>query len=220
MPVETEDDATRTPRSDSFRASDLGALLAGVVSGSIGAYAYYSDVLRPLAHSFTIWIVLVVAVTAGAPRRRATIRAVGALIAAVLAFYWGKALVYDIKYAGMPYQIDVSTTALWCALAIAGGLLAGFLLNAIGRTDIRGTVATAAAVGLLAADVVRQSGRSGVGVLLLATVVAIGYVGFRGIRSARQAIQVAAYAIPLGGLGFIVVSAPDILEEILIRLEH
>lgn len=219
MPVETEDDATRKPRSDYFRAYDLGAVLAGVASGAAGAYAYYSDALRPLAHSFTIWIVLVVAVTAGAPRRRAAVRAVGALIAAVLAFYWGKALVYSIKYAGMPYQIDVSTTVLWCALAIAGGLLAGFLLSAIGQTDGRGTVATAAVVGLLVADVVRQSDRSGMGVLLLATVVAIGFVGFRGIRSLRQGIQVAAYAIPLGGLGFMVVSAPDILEEVLIRLE-
>ncbi|WP_410652814.1 hypothetical protein [Amycolatopsis sp. cmx-4-54] len=220
MTVETEDDETRTPRSDFFRVSDLGAILAGVISGAVGAYAYYSDMLRPLAHSFTIWIVLVVAVTAGAPRRRAATRAVGALIAAVLAFYWGKALVYGVKYAGMQYQIDVSTTVLWCALAIAGGLLAGFLLSAIGRTDLRGTVATATAVGLLAADVVRQSGRSGIGVLLLATVVAIGFVGFRGIRSVRQGIQVAACAIPLGGLGFIAVSAPDILEEVLIRLEH
>ncbi|MBB5852114.1 hypothetical protein ACFQ05_02420 [Amycolatopsis umgeniensis] len=220
MPVETEDDATRAPRSDYFRASDLGAVLAGVVSGAVGAYAYYSDVLRPLAHSFTIWIVLVVAVTAGAPRRRAVIRATGALIAAVLAFYWGKALFYGIKYEGMPYQIDVSTTTLWCALAIAGGLLAGFLLNTIGRTDIRGTVATAAVIGLLIADVVRQSGRSGIGVLLLATAVAIGFVGFRGIRSVRQGIQVTACAIPLGGLGFVVVSAPDIIEEVLIRLEH
>ncbi len=206
------------PRSDYFRVADLGAVLAGVASGAAGAYAYYSDPLRPLAHSFTIWIVLVVAVTAGAPRRRAAVRAAGALIAAVLAFYWGKALVYGIKYAGMPYQIDASTTVLWCTLAIAGGLLAGFLLSMIGRTDIRGTVATAAVVGLLVADVVRQSGRSGIGVLLLATVVAIGFVGFRGIRSLRQGIQVAAYAIPLGGLGFVVVSAPDILEEVLIRL--
>ncbi|RSM58988.1 hypothetical protein DMH03_24145 [Amycolatopsis sp. WAC 01376] len=218
MPIEAEDDATRAPRSDYFRAFDLGAILAGVASGAVGAYAYYSDVLRPLAHSFTIWIVLVVAVTAGAPRWRAAARAVGALIAAVLAFYWGKALVYGVKYAGMPYEIDVSTTVLWCALAIAGGLIAGFLLSVIGRSDLRGTVATAVVVGLLVADVVRQSGRSGVGVLLLATVVAIGFVGIRGIRSLRQGLQVAAYAIPLAGLGFMIVSAPDFLEEVLIRL--
>ncbi|WP_410579708.1 hypothetical protein [Amycolatopsis sp. lyj-108] len=173
---------------------------------------------KKLAHSFTIWIVLVVAVTAGAPRRHAAVRAVGTLIAAVLAFYWGKALVYGVEYAGMPYEIDVSTTVLWCAMAIAGCLIAGFLVSTIGRSDIRGTVATATIVGLLVADVVRQSSRSGLGVLLLATVVAIGFVGIRGIRSLRQGLQVAAYAIPLAGRGFMIVSAPDFLEEVVIRL--
>ncbi|MFJ4101714.1 hypothetical protein [Amycolatopsis japonica] len=171
-----------------FGFSEVAVLVAGVVSGAVGAYAYYSESLRPLAHSFTLWIVLIVAVVPGMPRRRAVIRAVGALIAAVLAFYLGKAWVYDVKYEGT-YRIDPSTLVLWCGLAVAAGLVAGLLLDAVGRADRRGTLATAAVVGLLIGDLVRRSDRSGVGTLAVATAIAIAFVAWRGIRSPRQAAE-------------------------------
>ncbi|WP_143267840.1 DUF6518 family protein [Amycolatopsis alba] len=192
------------------------AFVAGAASGALGAYAYYSEALRPLAHSFTIWIVLIVAVVPGLPRRRAVVRAVCALVAAVLAFYVGKAVMYSIKYAGMPYTIDLSKLVLWCGLAVAGGVVAGFLFEALGRTDRRGTVATAAVLGLLVADLVRRSDRFGVETLLVATVIAIVFVAWRGIRSPRQAAKVALAAVPMGLLGFVIVSAPDFFEGLLI----
>ncbi|EMD24528.1 hypothetical protein [Amycolatopsis azurea] len=103
--------------SEYFRVSDAVAIVAGAASGALGAYAYYNELLQPLAHSFTIWIVLIVAVVPGMPRRRAMVRAVFALIAAVLAFYPGKAVMYGFKYAGMPYQVDPSTLVLCCGAA-------------------------------------------------------------------------------------------------------
>ena len=63
---------------------DAAALLGGLVSGAIGAYAYYSPSLRPLAHAFTLWIALLAAVVPGARDTRAIVRAVVALAAAVL----------------------------------------------------------------------------------------------------------------------------------------
>jgi len=202
--------------SEYFRVSDAVVIVAGAASGALGAYAYYNELLQPLAHSFTIWIVLIVAVVPGMPRRRAMVRAVFALIAAVLAFYPGKAVMYGFKYAGMPYQVDPSTLVLWCGLAVAAGLVAGLLFAAVGRTDRRGTVATAALVGLLVADLVRRSDRFGVETLLVATLIAIVFVAWRGIRSPRQAGQVALAAVPMGLLGFVIVSAPDFFEGLLL----
>ncbi|UUV34491.1 hypothetical protein NQK81_13920 [Amycolatopsis roodepoortensis] len=205
-------EAAREPVSGHFGFSDVVVIAAGAVSGAVGAYAYYSEPLRPLAHSFTLWIVLIVAVVPGMPRRRAVVRAVCALIAAVLVFYLGKAVMYGVKYAGMPYRIDLPTLVLWCGLAVAGGVVAGLLLDAVGRTDRRGTMATAAVVGLLVADLVRRSDRSGVGTLAVATAFAIAFVAWRGIRTPRQAARVALAALPMGLAGLVVVSAPDFFE--------
>ncbi|MER7864929.1 DUF6518 family protein [Amycolatopsis japonica] len=194
-----------------FGLSEVAVLVAGAVSGAVGAYAYYSESLRPLAHSFTLWIVLIVAVVPGMPRRRAVIRAVCALIAAVLAFYLGKAWIYGVKYEST-YLIDPSTLVLWCGLAVAAGLVAGLLLDAVGRADRRGTLATAAVVGLLIGDLVRRSDRSGVATLAVATAIAIAFVAWRGIRSPRQAAEVAVVALPMGLLGLVIASAPDFFE--------
>ncbi|MFC3452221.1 hypothetical protein [Amycolatopsis speibonae] len=69
MSVEVGNDPAGKRASDYFGVSDVAVIAAGAVSGAVGAYAYYySDLLRPLAHSFTIWIVLIVAVVPGMPR--------------------------------------------------------------------------------------------------------------------------------------------------------
>ncbi|WP_161630705.1 hypothetical protein [Amycolatopsis decaplanina] len=79
-------------------------------------------------------------------------------------------------------------------------------------------MATAAVVGLLVADLVRRSDRSGVGTLSVATAIAIVFVAWRGIRSPRQAAQVALVALPMGLAGIVVVSAPDFLELLFANL--
>ncbi|WP_157376253.1 hypothetical protein [Amycolatopsis keratiniphila] len=108
--------------------------------------------------------------------------------------------------------MNLPTLVLWCGLAVAGGVVAGLLLSAVGRPDRRGTVATAAVVGLLLGDLVRRSDRFGVGTLAIATALAIAFVAWRGIRSSRQAAQVALAALPMGLLGLVIASAPDFLE--------
>ncbi|MET8853112.1 hypothetical protein [Amycolatopsis sp. NPDC004625] len=90
--------------------TDGAALLGGLVSGAIGAYAYYSPSLRPLAHAFTLWIALLAAVVPGARDARAIARAVVALATAVVAFYCGKDVMYGIKYPGMPYSVNAGSS--------------------------------------------------------------------------------------------------------------
>ncbi|WP_125689984.1 hypothetical protein [Amycolatopsis sp. WAC 04169] len=67
-------------------------------------------------------------------------------------------------------------------------------------------------MGPLLGDLVRRSDRFGVGTLAVATALAIAFVAWRGIRSSRQAVQVALAVVPMGLLGLVIVSAPDFLE--------
>jgi len=196
--------------------SDGAALLGGLVSGAIGAYAYYSPVLRPLAHAFTLWIALLAAVVPGARDGRAIARAIVALEAAVVAFYYGKDVMYGIKYPGMPYSVNLEQLGLWCFLAAVAGTAAGLVFGPIGREDVRGTVSTALAAGLLLGEVVRRSDRADGPVFTVVTLLALGLVLGRGIRSRSQAVRVVAWTVPMALAGFLLVSGPDVLEQILL----
>jgi len=70
--------------------SGVLAVLTGATSGAFGAYSYYNDLLRPLAHVFSIWIVLAVALSVRQTPRQAMFRTTVGLVAAVIAFYVGK----------------------------------------------------------------------------------------------------------------------------------
>ncbi|WP_410616662.1 hypothetical protein [Amycolatopsis sp. lyj-109] len=196
--------------------SDGAALLGGLVSGAFGAYAYYSPTLRPLAHAFTLWIALLAAVVPGARDGRAIARAIVALVAAVLAFYYGKDVMYGVKYPGMPYLISTEQIVLWCVLAAVAGTAAGLVFGPIGREDVRGTVSTALAAGLVIGEVVRRSDRTDGIVFAVATLLALGLVLARGIRSRPQAVRVAGWTVPMALAGFLLVSGPDLLEQILL----
>jgi hypothetical protein len=197
-------------------ASDGAALLGGLVSGSLGAYAYYSPELRPLAHAFTLWIALLAAVVPGVRDGRAIARAIVALETAVVAFYYGKDVMYGIKYPGMPYSVSLEQLGLWCVLAAFAGTAAGLVFGPIGREDRRGTVSTALAAGLLIGEVVRRSDRTDGVVFVVATLLALGLVLARGIRSRRQAVRVAGWTVPMTLAGFLLVSGPDVLEQIVL----
>ncbi|MDX3194455.1 hypothetical protein PV458_39180 [Streptomyces sp. MN03-5084-2B] len=204
------------PETRRITVADGAALLGGLVSGAFGAYAYYSPALRPLAHAFTLWIALLAAVVPGARDGRAIARAIVALEAAVLAFYYGKDVMYGVRYPGMPYLISTEQVVLWCILAAFAGTAAGLVFGPIGRTDLRGTLSTALAAGLLIGEAVRRSDRADGVVFAVATLLALGLVLGRGIRSRPQAVRVAGWTVPMALAGFLLVSGPDVLEQILL----
>lgn len=138
------------------------------------------------------------------------------LVAAVLAFYYGKEVMYGFKYPGTSYSVNPEQIALWCVLAVAAGVVAGLVFGPIGRPDLRGSLGTAAAAGLLVGEVVRRLDRPDGVVFTVITVLAIAFVLARGVRSARQAGHIAGWTIPLGPAGYLLVSAPDVLEQMVV----
>lgn len=190
---------------------------AGVLSGGFAAVAYYTPLLRSLPHSFGIWIVLVVVVTRRQEPAQAVVRAVIALESAVVAFYVGKAVCYGIKYPGMPYGISTANLAIWSVLAALAGVLFGLSFRLAGRDDRWGVLATAAIVGLLLGDAFRQIrfAPADEPALTLFTVAAVSLVLWLGSRSPPQLFRISALAIPLTVVGFVVATAPDLLEQLI-----
>lgn len=135
----------------------MPALAAGGVTGMVVAYSYYDRLLRPLAHTVGLWILLAVAVSAGQTARRAILRTSTAVLAAIVALHLGQRLIYWIKYAGDAYAFGLRSFGLWSLLALAAGAVLGPVFARIGRSDWPGSGATAAAVGLLVADVFRRT---------------------------------------------------------------
>ncbi|MET7997673.1 hypothetical protein ABZU76_43000 [Amycolatopsis sp. NPDC005232] len=194
-------------------AGEALAVAGGLLSGAFAAFAYYNEVLRLLAHAFVLWIALVVAVSAGRGPRRAYVRTVAALLPAVVAFYVGKKVMYGLKYPGMPYAIDTQTLLLWCFLAVLAGTL-GLAFRFVGAPTRAGTLATAAAVGLLFADAVREWSRLGSPALAAATLLALGVVLGLGVRSRRQLGFVALWVVPFALAATVLVALPDVLESL------
>ena len=202
----------------SDRPGLLAAVAGGLLTGGFAAWAYYSDTYRPLAHTFGLWITLVVLLSA---RRRvgwAVVRSVLALATAVVTFYVGKQVMYGIEYPGMPYALNREQITQWLVLAVIAGALSGVLFSRAGQDDRAGAVATAGAVGLLVGDAVRRCWTYGVvdPVVPAAAVLFIGLVLAGTVRSGRQLGRVALWTAPMAVLGAVLVSAPDALEQVLI----
>lgn len=105
-------------------------LVVGAGSGALGSYFYYNDPWRPLAHTFGLWILVTVCLAAGRSVRHGVVAATTALVAAVLAFHLGRDVIYGMRYAGMPYEINADTLMLWIVLALVAGPLLGSWLVA------------------------------------------------------------------------------------------
>jgi Family of unknown function (DUF6518) len=135
----------------------VAALAAGLITGGFAAWAYYDDRLRPLAHSFGLWIALLALLSAGRRPRRAVVHACAALVAAVIAFYVGKKVVYSIDYPGMPYLLNIPVLTEWLLLAVVAGATLGWAFSWAGRPGRAGAPGTAAVIGLLVADAYRRS---------------------------------------------------------------
>ena len=101
------DTATPTHRRTALTWGDGCTALTAVIVGVFGAFSYYGDtVLRPFAHTFGIWILLVSVVSARQSVLCGAIRGGLALLTSVVSFFYGKQIYYDILYPGpgFPYR--------------------------------------------------------------------------------------------------------------------
>lgn len=205
----------RTPLRGSRAAA---ALASGIVTGGFAAWAYYDDLYRPLAHSFGLWIAMLALLSAGQRPRRAIVHSCAALAAAVLAFFIGKHVMYGIEYPGMPNAINMSELVEWLVLSVVAGGLLGWAFSWAGRPGYSGAVGTAAVIGLLVADAYRRSSNypADAPVVGIFAVLAVVVVLCVTVRSWRQAAVVAGCALPCAVAGWLLVSAPDLLEQVLI----
>ncbi|WP_024877431.1 DUF6518 family protein [Saccharomonospora piscinae] len=197
---------------------ELLVALAGLLTGAFAAVAYYSPLLRSLAHTFVIWTALAAVVAAGQSPRTAVVRVSIALLGAVSAFYSGKAVVYGVLYSGGALPLNLFDLLVWGGLAVVAGVVLGLGLRAVGDSGARGTVATASALGLMWGDVVRRTGLvfSPDPALVAVTGLLTAVLLLLGSRSRAQAARIALLAVPLTVPGFLLVSAPDLLEQLLI----
>lgn len=206
------------PRVRAFPLRCLIAVGAGLATGSFAAWAYYDDTFRPLAHSFSLWILTVALLSARQRRRHAIAASFLALALAVVAFYVGKQVMYGLDYPGMPYSINAADLVEWLVLAVVAAVLLGGVFAPIGTPGHAGSIGTAIAVGLLVGDAWRRTwfGPAGAWVLIGFAVLAIAAVLIVAVRSGRQLLPIAGWSAPASVLAVALVSAPDALEQVLV----
>ena len=191
------------------------AVAGGALTGGFAAWAYYGEVFRPLAHTFGLWIALLALLSARRPVRDAVLRSVLALAAAVMTFYVGKDVMYGIEYPGLPSSVDADQLVQWLVLAAVAGSLLGWAFHGIGRPGHAGAASTAAALGLLAADAYRRSSNYHEDALVVVGLAALAAVAVLAVavRSPRQLPEIALWTLPAAAAGWLLVSAPDLLEQ-------
>jgi len=183
---------------------------AGAVTGLIAAISYYDRLLRPLAHTFGLGILLAVIASAGQAPRRAAVRASTAILAAIVAFHLGQRLIYQIKYPGDAYAFNGSSLALWALLALAAGMVLGPIFARIGRADWVGSAAAASAVGLLAADLHRRTHNYPEDSVTLLTFTVLAAIVILVLTAAtrRQLIRTALLILPCAVLSYLLITSP------------
>lgn len=204
---------------DGVRYPVVMCAVAGAGVGGFGAFAYYSPLLRPLAHTLGMWLLLAVLVSARRPLRQAILFATTALVAAVPAFYAGRALIYDARHPGGSSSIDGATVLLWVVLALLAGPLLGAVAHRVGTPDRLGALSSGTTVGLLVADVARRASRypNQVEVLLVFLGLAVAAVWLRARPLTRDQLPTFLLTLPVAVLcGYVLVSAPDLLEDLLV----
>lgn len=130
---------------------DGATALAAVAVGVFGAISYYGDtILRPFAHTFGIWILLVAVVGARQSLFRGAIRGGAALLISVVSFFYGKQIYYDILYPGpgFPYRVAPTDLLFWGMLGLVGGAVLGVVASRIGPAGWVPAAAGALLMGL------------------------------------------------------------------------
>ena len=196
-------------------ATDTGL---GVVSGTVGAYcvkdfisAQYGP--KTIGHSVGLWLFLAVLVSVRNPLPRAVVRSVTLLVASVAAFYVSK------KYLPGPagYLFEVDNWVLWSLAAVPGGVGIGVLGALLCRQRWLGAGALALLIGMFCGDAYHRFHLYGVvdwamkldGLFILCVLVI-------GVRSLPQLARLAALLIPLSVAGYLLTSAPNWAEQILV----
>ncbi|GAA1219676.1 hypothetical protein [Prauserella alba] len=195
----------------SLRDSVIPAV-TGLLAGAAVAWSYYDDVLRSLAHTFTVWVVLAVLVARRRTPADAYARVTALLLAAVASFYGFRSVFYVVLYGGF-YPPPLMRLVTWFVLALVAGLVLAFVLRHVGVDGWWGALACAGAIGLVIGDLVRRFDADDVA-LLAVSGAAVGVIAWLGVPSARQAARVAAAVVPCAVLGFGVVLLPDLFEDL------
>ncbi len=192
----------------------LLATVAGTAMAVAAVYAYYNDPWRPLAHVLAPWAVLAVAVAFRRPLLPAVAASVASLASAVVTFYVGLKVGHDIRWAGSGsvMSIDWDRIQLWLVLACLAGGVFGLLGATAARRDWRGAAAIAALLGLLLGEAYRRSSDWGLDVAVAVDVVAAVLVFAVATRVNRRPLLTLALTAVAAVVGFVVVSAPDVLE--------
>jgi len=217
--VVAESGIDRAPQPPLLLAlSAVLAAIAGVVTGGFGAWAYHDDFARPVAHSFGLWILVVASFSMRRSPVHAALNSTVALWAAVAAFEVGKGIVYGHEYPGMPYEVNSSRLVLWLVLATVAGPVLGLVFHRAGTAGLAGELSTAAAVGLLIGDAYRRGSSfpdDGAALLLL-VVLAVPALLCATYRDPRQLLRTVAWTVPMTVCGVLLVSLPDVLEQVLV----
>ncbi len=190
---------------------------AAIAVGLFGAVAYYSQVLRPLAHTYSIWLLLVAVIAARQTPLRGAVRGGVGLLVSVLAFYYGKQLLYDIIYssAGLPYRVSAEELLLWGRLGLVGGAGLGFVCSRIGRLGWLAAGSSAVITALLIVEAYQRYRDYGDVLPAACAVVATAVVLAVGNRTGRQLIRTAYMLVPASLSVSLILTAPDWIQTTL-----
>lgn len=207
--TDTKDPTARRIRLN--RGDGLTAL-AAIAVGALGAFSYYGGTfLRPFAHTFGIWLLLVAVVAARQSGWRGALRGGGALGLSVVTFFYGKQLYYDILYPGpgFPYRVTPTELLFWGTLGLLGGAALGLVASRIGGAGWVAAGASALVMGLLLADAFHWYATWDQDLPMAFALAGVIVIGALGHRTWGQLGRTAVLLVPGTIVGYLVVSAPD-----------
>ncbi len=114
-------------------------------------------------------------------------------------------------------SINWAAVQLWLVLAGIAGVVFGLLGATAARTDRWGAAAAAALLGLLLGDAYRRLSAWGMDAAAVFDLVAVVLVFAQATRVNRRPLLTLALSAVAAVGGFVVVSAPDLLEQLMIE---
>lgn len=194
-------------------AADLVSVtVLGGCSGAFGAFCYYADTLRPLAHSVGLWICAALVASAGRRHRgHPVLGAVVTLVAAVVCYY----VVRDMVLRS--YGLDVFNLVLWASGAVVGGIALGLVGALLDQPNWWGAAATAAAGGLLIGDAFVRLHNYGPDIVVVVDAAGTVAVLAWAYRTRRVLSDALLLLVPMTALGYVLVALPNGIEQWIIE---